>query len=202
MQYDDADILKFELGLNYVRTSHYPQSRHFLDRCDEIGLLVFTEIPGWQYIGDRNWKSAALDNVRDMIVRDRNHPSVFMWGVRINESADDDEFYERTNALAKKLDPSRPAGGVSCIRNSRLLEDVYTYNDFIHTGKNAGTARKQDVTDTEKGYMITEYNGHMFPTKAFDDEPHRTEHAVRHANVLDSAAKRSAYSRFKRMVCL
>lgn len=189
MQYDDADILKFELGLNYVRTSHYPQSRHFLNRCDEIGLLVFTEIPGWQHIGDRNWKSAALDNVRDMIVRDRNHPSIFMWGVRINESADDDEFYERTNALAKKLDPSRPTGGVRCIRNSRLLEDVYTYNDFIHTGKNAGTARKQDVTDTEKGYMITEYNGHMFPTKAFDDEPHRTEHAVRHANVLDSAAK-------------
>ena len=46
MQEYDADILKKELGLNAVRTSHYPQSQYFWDRCDEIGLLVFTEIPG------------------------------------------------------------------------------------------------------------------------------------------------------------
>ena len=52
MQQMDADILKNELGLNAVRTSHYPQSHHFIDRCDELGLLVFTEIPGWQNIGE------------------------------------------------------------------------------------------------------------------------------------------------------
>ena len=49
----DADILKHDLACNIVRTSHYPQSRHFLDRCDEIGLLVFEEIAGWQHIGDK-----------------------------------------------------------------------------------------------------------------------------------------------------
>ena len=42
----DAEILKHELGVNAVRTSHYPQSQHFISRCDELGLLVFTEIPG------------------------------------------------------------------------------------------------------------------------------------------------------------
>ena len=52
MQKRDADILKNELGVNAVRTSHYPQSRHFVERCDELGLLVFTEIPGWQHLGD------------------------------------------------------------------------------------------------------------------------------------------------------
>ena len=52
----DADILKTELGCNCVRTSHYPQSPHFIDRCDELGLLVFTEIPGWQHIGGESWK--------------------------------------------------------------------------------------------------------------------------------------------------
>lgn len=57
MQKRDADILKNELGVNAVRTSHYPQSRHFVERCDELGLLVFTEIPGWQHIGDEIWKN-------------------------------------------------------------------------------------------------------------------------------------------------
>ena len=47
LQEKDADIIKYELGCNIVRTSHYPQSPHFLRRCDEIGLLVFEEIPGW-----------------------------------------------------------------------------------------------------------------------------------------------------------
>lgn len=86
VQKKDADILKYELGLNAVRTSHYPQSRHFLDRCDEIGLLVLEEMPGWQHIGDQEWKQVALANLAEMIERDWNHPSVILWGVRINES--------------------------------------------------------------------------------------------------------------------
>lgn len=190
MQKLDADILKKELGLNAVRTSHYPQSHYFLDRCDELGLLVLTELPGWQHIGDEEWKLQAIENVRDMVRQYRNHTSVILWGVRINESVDDDDFYERTNAAARKLDPTRPTGGVRCHKNSTLLEDVYTYNDFIHNGKNKGCDRKTDVTsDIHKPYLITEYNGHMYPTKPFDWEEHRTEHAIRHANVLDAVAK-------------
>jgi beta-galactosidase len=50
-QEKDAEILKHDLACNIARTSHYPQSKYFLDRCDEIGLLVFEEIPGWQHIG-------------------------------------------------------------------------------------------------------------------------------------------------------
>ena len=188
MQRMDADILKNELGLNAVRTSHYPQSQHFIDRCDEVGLLVFTEIPGWQHIGGEGWKKQAVRNTEDMVRQYRNHPSIILWGVRINESRDDDAFYTETNAAARALDPTRATAGVRCHKRSSLLEDVYTYNDFSHTGKNAGCEPKQNVTsDMKKPYVISEYNGHMFPTKTFDPEEHRLEHALRHANVLDAA---------------
>lgn len=79
--------------MNAVRTSHYPQSKHFLDRCDELGLLVFTEIPGWQHIGDEEWKKVLCQDTEEMVLQNRNHPSVILWGVRVNESCDDDELY-------------------------------------------------------------------------------------------------------------
>ena len=186
VQKRDADILKYELGLNAVRTSHYPQSHYFLDRCDELGLLVFTELPGWQHIGDDDWKRQAVRNVEDMIKQYRNHTSIILWGVRINESVDDDAFYTRTNKIAHRLDDTRPTGGVRCYKKSNLLEDVYTYNDFVHSGNNRGCDRKTDVTsDVNKPYMISEYMGHMYPTKAYDCEEHRVEHAMRHAKVLN-----------------
>ena len=187
LQVNDADILKYELGVNAVRTSHYPQSHYFLDRCDEIGLLVFTEMPGWQHVGDAAWKDQAVKNVEDMILQYRNHPSIMIWGVRINESVDDDEFYKRTNEVARRLDPTRQTGGVRAIKKSHLLEDVYTYNDFVHEGDNRGCEPKKAVTsDVTKPYLITEHNGHMFPTKSYDCEDKRLEHALRHANVLEA----------------
>ena len=187
MQRLDAKILKEELGLNAVRTSHYPQSQHFIDECDRLGLLVFTEIPGWQYIGDKDWQKLAIQNTRDMVAQYRNHPSIIMWGTRINESVDNDELYTNTNEIAHKLDPTRPTGGVRAHAKSHLIEDVYTYNDFIHSGKNKGCSKKSDISsDEEKPYLITEYNGHMYPTKPYDSEEHRAEQAIRHANVLDA----------------
>ena len=140
LQQLDADIIKYELGCNVVRTSHYPQSPHFLQRCDEIGLLVFEEIPGWQHIGDEAWQNIVLRDVQAMIERDRNRPSIILWGVRINESPDNDELYQRTNALAHQLDPTRQTGGVRDRINSSFLEDVYTFNDFSNTVQTPNTS--------------------------------------------------------------
>lgn len=183
----DAEILKNELGVNAVRTSHYPQSQHFISRCDELGLLVFTEIPGWQHIGDEDWKRQAVKNTDEMVRQYMHHPSIMLWGVRINESQDCDELYRRTNAVAHTLDSGRQTSGVRYIEKSRLLEDVYAYNDFSHCGDNAGLKPKKSVTSKKhNGYLVSECNGHMFPTKAFDDERHRLDHALRHAKVLDA----------------
>jgi len=189
MQRYDAKVLKEELALNAVRTSHYPQSQYFIDECDKVGLLVFTEIPGWQHIGDNHWQDIAVENTKDMVLQYRNHPSIILWGVRINESQDNDEFYKRTNAVAHKYDSTRPTGGVRAHAKSSLLEDVYTYNDFVHSGYNKGCSKKSDITsDVDKPYLVSEYNGHMYPTKAYDSEEHRQEHAIRHANVLNAIA--------------
>lgn len=189
LQREDARILKHELGCNAVRTSHYPQSRYFIDECDREGLLVFTELPGWQHIGGEEWKAQAVENVREMIMQYRNHPSIVLWGVRINESVDDDDLYRRTNAIAHELDPSRATSGVRYLEKSSLLEDVYSYNDFSHCGDNAGVKPKRKVTpDMNRALIVSEHNGHMFPTKSFDPWEKRQAQALRHARVLNDAA--------------
>ncbi|MCM1166307.1 MAG: glycoside hydrolase family 2 protein [Lachnospiraceae bacterium] len=193
LQREDARILKEELGCSAVRTSHYPQSQYFIDECDRLGLLVFTEIPGWQHIGDDKWKEQACENLREMVLQYRNHPSVILWGVRINESQDDDEFYARTNAIAHELDPSRQTSGVRYLEKSSLLEDVYAFNDFSHDGKTPGVKPKKAVTpDMGKAILVSECNGHMFPTKPFDAWEKRQEHALRHARVQNAALKEHA----------
>lgn len=192
----DAVIVKHDLGCNVVRSSHYPPSPYFLDHCDRIGLLVLEEIPGWQHLGGDKWKAESVRNVERMIRRDWNHPSIIMWGVRINESPDEHDFYTRTNERARSLDTTRPTGGIRCITDSEFLEDVYTMNDFVLGMDEIEADRErtplrpqQEVTglDHDVPYLVTEYNGHMFPTKSFDHEVRQDEHVRRHLEVMNAA---------------
>lgn len=193
----DAELMKFKLKCNLVRTSHYPQSKWFLEHCDRIGLLVFEEIPGWQHIGGDVWKAESIKNVRRMIERDWNHPSIIIWGVRINESQDSHDFYTETNRLARELDSTRQTGGVRYITESEFLEDVYTMNDFILgndelpgnnrarlplRGQQENTGLKRNVP-----YMVTEFGGHMYPTKRHDQEQRQAEHVTRYLQVLNAS---------------
>jgi beta-galactosidase len=183
-QRSDARILRHNLHCNIVRTSHYPQSRHFLDACDEMGLLVLEEIPGWQHIGDEPWKLISIDNVRRMIRRDWNHPCVILWGVRINESKDDHDFYTRTNATAHSLDPTRQTCGIRYFQSSEFLEDVFTMNDFGFPLQPPNHPR----------YLNTEFVGHTYPTKTIDQVERLTEHMLRHARIHDQLASNPQYA--------
>ena len=196
-QEKDAEILKNDLRVNMVRTSHYPQSPWFLDHCDRIGLLVLEEIPGWQHIGGAKWKAESVENVRRMVTRDWNHPSIITWGVRINESRDDHDFYAETNAVAHALDTTRPTCGVRNFPESEFLEDIYTMNDFIdgdykELGGNRPrvplrTPREVTGLDRDVPYLVTEFGGHTYPTKTYDQEQRQAEHVLRYLEVINAA---------------
>ncbi len=175
VQRKDAEILKRDLKCNIVRTSHYPQSRHFLDACDELGLLVLEEIPGWQHVGDLAWQDLAVDNVRRMIERDFNRPAVVLWSIRINESRDFHDFYTRTNALARQLDPTRQTIGVRYFQESELLEDVFGMNDFKFPLKAPNHAL----------YLNTEFVGAEWPTRSSDNNAIQREHVLRYARIFN-----------------
>jgi len=184
VQRRDAWILRRQFKCNTVRTSHYPQSPHFLDACDELGLLVFEEIPGWQHIGDQSWKDLSVQYVETMIKRDWNHPSIILWGVRVNESRDDHDFYTRTNQVAHALDDSRQTGGVRYRYDSEQLEDVFTMNDFQIPLR----------APNRTLYFNTEFIGHMYPTKRNDNIERITEHTMRHARVHNQLASDKKYA--------
>jgi beta-galactosidase len=184
VQRRDALILRNDLKCNVVRTSHYPQATQFLDCCDEIGLMVLEEIPGWQHVGDQAWQDAEARNLEQMIRRDWNHPSIILWGVRIDESKDMHDFYAHMNAVAHNLDETRPTGGVRNIFESELLEDVFTMNDFGFPLR----------APNHPLYLNTEFCGHMFPVKQQDSVDRVMEQARKHAAVHNQLASDPRYA--------
>ncbi len=128
---------------------------------DELGLLVWEEIPGWQYIGDKSWQDVALQNVEDMVRRDRNHPSIVIWGVRINESANDPDLYRRTSEIAKSLDDSRPTSGTMTPSSKkdwreRWHQDVFAFDDY-HAAADGSVGIEEPVAGVP--YLIAEAVG-------------------------------------------
>ncbi|SDG59128.1 beta-galactosidase [Dyadobacter soli] len=86
-QWRDAQLLR-EGGSNVVRAAHYPLDPAFMDACDELGLLVTTAVPGWQFYNDKDPRFAdrLCEDTRNLVRRDRNHPAVLLWETAINET--------------------------------------------------------------------------------------------------------------------
>ncbi len=86
----DAIKLK-DAGFNAIRTGHYPQSESFLDAADRLGMLIISPTPGWQWCAEGEFKEQVKTNIREMIRRDRNHPSIVFWELSLNETGDLEE---------------------------------------------------------------------------------------------------------------
>ena len=110
--YEDARLIK-ELGANTIRLAHYQHSQDFYDACDEMGFVVWAEIP---FISVMNQDPDAHQNciiqLKELIIQNYNHPSICFWGIS-NEiliggiSEQLVENHKELNALAKEMDPTR-----------------------------------------------------------------------------------------------
>jgi len=192
LQQRDAQILKNELNCNMVRCSHYPQSPHFLDACDELGLMVWEEPPGWGHMGDAAFQARMLRDVRDMVVRDRNRPSVVIWGTRLNETGNYPALYAQARQIAYACDGSRQTTGAVVFHTTAgWAEDVFSYDDYHLAGG------EPDLLPPVPGvpYLVSESVGALNPAyRWFDPPPVLASQAFAHALAHDQAQSDIRYA--------
>lgn len=116
--YDQDFEIMLEMGVNAIRTAHYPHSEYFYRVCDSLGILVYTEIPmvgpggylGRGFMNSAGFKANGKEQLKALIRQNYNHPSIFFWGlyneVKINGD-DPYEYIQELNEIAKKEDPYR-----------------------------------------------------------------------------------------------
>ncbi len=99
LHYRDALKLK-NAGMDVIRCAHYPQDPAFMDACDQLGLLVIVATPGWQFWNSKpEFANFIYSDIRNMVRRDRNHPSVLMWEPILNETQYPKDFAKRANDI-------------------------------------------------------------------------------------------------------
>ena len=104
LQWQDAVKLR-KAGMRVIRSAHYPQDPAFMDACDRLGLFVIVATPGWQFWGKGPFADRVYDDVRQMVRRDRNHPSVMMWEPILNETHYPKDFAKKVRDLVHEEYP-------------------------------------------------------------------------------------------------
>lgn len=160
--YKDMQMIK-STGVNYVRLVHYPHHKRILELADELGLLV-SEEPGlwWSDVKDPEISKGALEVLKRVILRDRNHVSVAFW-LSFNECIFTLEFLRESAKVSRRYDPYRMVSGANCMSNEMTKEqypicgfDFYTMHPY---GPTVDRMMESAKMLTEMPLLLTEWGG-------------------------------------------
>jgi beta-galactosidase len=159
-QYRDMYQIR-DNGFNTVRLGHYPQDPSVLEACDELGLLVIEPIPGWQFFNKaQGFVDHTYKDIRDLIRRDRNHPSVIMWETTLNESWPPKSWKDQAVRIAHEEFP-----GDQCYTSG----DTYGYDGFDVCYNDWKEGYNRPNTTSKPGfireYYDYEFGGHYSTTR-------------------------------------
>jgi len=204
LHHDHADMR--ELNCVYTRV-HWPQDKRTLDYCDRHGIIIQTEVPTWgprTFAGMKEQPSDVimnngLEQLREMIARDRNHPSICSWGV-CNEIGGQNppayNFAKRMYGEAKRLDPHRLVTYASHSLTKTPENDVSREMDFVmwnqyyeswNSGTQADLARNIDEIGRafpDKAVVVSEYGYCACTPERPEGDARRIEILHDHSRIL------------------
>ncbi len=168
----DMEMIK-EMGANFVRLAHYPQDPEIYKACDELGLLVWDELPWCRGgVGEAVWQTNTKNMLREMIHQNYNHPSVIIWSLGNEmywlpdfEGGDDTDkmntFLSELNTIAHELDPSRKTAIRKYYEGADIVD---VFSPSIWSGWYSGSYKSyQKALDTYKpkykSFLHAEYGG-------------------------------------------
>lgn len=175
------DALKLKnAGLNVIRNAHCPQDPAFMDACDELGLMVIDNTPGWQFWNDApEFGRRVFSDIRNLVRRDRNHPSVWLWEPILNETWYPSDFAARARAT---VDEEYPWPGCYSASDSEARGSDNFPIWFAHPRSMSDAPDKIDPTRTyftrEWGDNVDDWSSHNSPSRvsrSWGEEPMRIQ---------------------------
>lgn len=169
LHWRDAKKLR-DAGLRVIRNAHYPQDPAFMDACDELGLFVIVNTLGWQFWNDEPvFAQRVYSDIRNMVRRDRNHPSVWMWEPILNETWYPEDFAKNVVDILHEEYPY-PYCYAGCDVTARGSE--YFPIQFTHPLNGAGGAFNTQTMNPEISYFtrewgdnVDDWNSHNSPSR-------------------------------------
>lgn len=162
MHWRDVKKLR-DAGLRIIRSAHYPQDPAFMDACDALGMFIIVATPGWQFWnGDPQFAQLVYSDIRNMVRRDRNNPSVIMWEPILNETGYPAEFAKKTHETVHQEYPFQGAF-TACDHHARGQEHfdvIYSHPYLSKFYKSYFKRNKKNIKDLTLPY--DKYNRSLF----------------------------------------
>lgn len=167
IHWKDAKKLR-DAGITLIRNAHYPQDPAFMDACDELGLFVIVNTPGWQFWNkDPIFEKRVFSDIRNMVRRDRDHASIFLWEPILNETWYPDSFAKDVKDIVKNEFPYKNSHSVcdSQAKGSEYFDILYTYPLSILPDEEPDPDKTYFTR--EWGDNVDDWNSHNSPSRVY-----------------------------------